>query len=173
MTPKHFWLASAALSAAACSPALDWREFVPEGSGIRASFPCRPDAHQRVVTVGGARASMRMFACSSASMTFALSFVDVAEPAAVGHTLMHLRDSTVRNVQGVLGEARPSMIANETTNAASGRFAIDGHLPDGAGVHEDAAFFVRGLRVYQATVVGAKPAAEAVDMFLGSLKFAE
>jgi hypothetical protein len=173
MTTKRFWLAIAALSAAACSPALDWREFVPEGSGIRASFPCRPDAHQRAVTIGGARASMRMFACSSAAMTFALSFVDVADPAAVGHTLAQLRESTVRNVQGVIGEAVPSAIANETANAESGRVTIDGQLPGGASVREDAAFFVRGLRVYQATVIGAKPAAAAVDMFLGSLKFAE
>jgi hypothetical protein len=41
-------------------------------------------------------------------------------------------------------------------NDQAGRIVVEGPLPDGAAVQEHAAFFVRGLRVYAATVIGAK-----------------
>jgi hypothetical protein len=171
MTSKHLWTAAAALSVAACSPPIDWREFVPDGSGIGVSFPCRPDRHERVVVLAGAGVPMRMFVCSTSEMTFALSFVDVAEPAAVGQTLMQLHESTVLNLHGVPAQHAPLTIANATPNPAAGRFVIDGRLPDGGAVQAHSALFVRGLRVYQATVIGAKPEPSAVDTFLGSLRF--
>ena len=58
-----------------------------------------------------------------------------------------------------------------TPNEQSVRVAVTGRLPDGAVVQEHAAFFVRGLRVYSATVIGAKPAPQAVDVFFNGLKF--
>jgi hypothetical protein len=48
---------------------------------------------------------------------------------------------------------------------------LSGRLPDGAPVQEHAVFFTRGLRVYSATVIGAKPALPAVETFFGGLKF--
>ena len=41
----------------ACSPTLDWREARPEGSGVAALFPCRPDQHERTVRIAGADAA--------------------------------------------------------------------------------------------------------------------
>jgi len=38
-------------------------------------------------------------------------------------------------------------------------------------VQEHAAFFVHGLRVYSATVIGAQPSPQAVELFFGGLKF--
>ncbi len=161
----------AALCAAACSPALDWREFVPEGSGIGVSFPCRPDRHERSVELAGARLPMRMMVCSAADMTFAVSFVDVAEPARVGAVLTELRATAVRNVEGAAPQFGPWPLAGTTPNDGAGRLSVRGHLPDGAPVQAHAAFFARGLRVYQATVLGAAPTPAAVETFLGGLKF--
>ena len=170
-SPCRRIVALAALGAAACSPALDWREFVPEGSGIGVSFPCRPDRHERAVTLAGARMPMQMLVCSAADMTFALSFVDVADPAAIGPTLAALRETAVRNVQGVAAPPAALQMAGMTPNPAAARVSVEGRLPDGVPVQTHAAFFARGLRVYQATVIGAKPALSAVDAFIGGLKF--
>jgi len=38
----------------ACSPAFDWRETRPEGSGAVAMFPCRPVKQERSVRIGAA-----------------------------------------------------------------------------------------------------------------------
>ena len=49
-----------------------------------------------------------------------------------------------------------------TPNPAAIRLRVEGRLPDGKAVQEQAVFFVRGLRVYQASVIGSMPGTEAV-----------
>ena len=173
MTKPASWIAALAAAAisAACAPTLDWREFVPEGSEISVRFPCRPDRSARAVTIAGATVQMQMLACSAGNATFALAFVEVSDPARIGATLTALRDSAVANVRG--GEPRNAalLIQGMTPNEQSGRLAVTGRLPDGAAVQEHAAFFTRGLRVYQAAVIGAAPAPEAVETFIAGLKF--
>lgn len=168
------WLACAGLglgALTACSPALDWRETQFEGSGIVASFPCRPDRYARVVTVAGAKAQMDMLTCAAGGATYALSFFDVADPAAVTPALADLRALAAANLGAPSPQAAPLEIKGMTANAQSARLTIAGRLPDGAAVQESAAFFVKGLRIYQATAIGAKLAPEALDTFFTGLKF--
>lgn len=164
-------LCSAALGLTGCSPALDWREFVPEGSGVGVNFPCQPDRHERTVTLAGTRMPMRMLVCTADATTFALSHVDVAEPAGVAPVLSELRALAIGNVQGSVPRSAPFELRGATPNPMAGRLQVTGRLPDGQVVQEHAAFFVRGLRVYQATVIGAQPAAQAVEGFISGLKF--
>ena len=166
------FLAAAACAAAGCSPALDWREFVPEGTDVTVSFPCRPDRMARQVALAGATAQMNMLACSAGEATFALAFVDVDDPARVGATLTALRQIAVGNLQDATPRLAPLEIRGMTPNAQAARLSVSGRLPDGAAVQEHAAFFVRGRRVYQASVIGAQPPAGAVETFIAGLKFA-
>jgi hypothetical protein len=162
--------AFAAACSAACSPALDWREFVPEGTDIAVSFPCRPDRHARAVIVAAVKVQMEMLACSAADTTFALAFIDVADPARLGATLADLRATAAGNLQASPQNA-PLQIKGMTPNEQAARVTFAGRLLDGSAVQEHAAFFTRGLRVYQATVIGAKPPPQAVDTFIAGLKF--
>ncbi len=166
-------IAGAALAAAlaACSPTLDWREFVPEGSAIAVTFPCRPDRHARPVALGGARLRMELLVCDAGGATYALGFVDVADPASIGATLADWRTTAAANIQAGTAPLAPWPLRGATPNQQAGRVTLDGRLPDGAPVREHAAFFVRGLRVYAATVIGAQPSAAAVEIFFGGLKF--
>jgi hypothetical protein len=168
----------AAASAAACSPTLEWREFVPEGSGLGVTFPCRPDRHARTVAVAGANARMEMLVCTAGGATYALSFFDVVEPERISAALADLRASAVANVEGQArpgqeGQPSPLQIKGMTANDNAVRLTIAGRLPDGAAVQEQAAFFTRGLRVYQATVIGAALQPQAVETFFGGLSFPE
>jgi hypothetical protein len=169
--PRSSIAALAAVCAVACAPALDWREFMPEGSGINVSFPCRPDRFARAVVLAGARTQMQMLSCSAGDATFALAFVDVVDATQIGTTLAELRASAVGNLNGATAQAAPLHIRGMTPNAQTGRLSVAGRLPDGAAVQEHAAFFTRGLRVYQATVIGAAPAPPAVEAFVAGLKF--
>jgi len=163
------WLALTSLTA--CSPALDWREFVPEGTDVTVSFPCRPDRVARQVMLAGAAAPMQMLDCSAGAATFALAFVDVEDPARVGATLSALRQLAVGNLQGAAPQLSPLQVRGMTPNPQATRLSVSGRLPDGAAVQEHAAFFVRGRRVYQASVIGAQPPPAAVDAFITGLKF--
>jgi hypothetical protein len=164
-------LAALSVAVAACSPALDWREFVPEGTDVTVSFPCRPDRMARKVALAGATTQMQMLACSAGDATYALAFVDVEDPARVSATLDALREIAVGNLQDAKAQVAPVQIRGMTPNAQAARLNVTGRLPDGASVQEHAAFFVRGRRVYQASVIGAKPPADAVEAFIAGLKF--
>jgi len=172
MTHLKTWFALLiATWSAACTPTLDWREFVPEGSGLSVSFPCRPDRHARDVMVAGAQAKMDMLVCTAGDTTFALSFMDVAEPARTSVTLAALRAIAVGNVQGVTTGLMPWQVKGATPNEQSQRLSVAGRRPDGAPVQVNAAFFTRGLRVYQATVIGVQPTPQAAEAFFSGLKF--
>ena len=172
MTPPKTWIAVLAVATGAgCSPALDWREFVPEGSGVQAAFPCRPDRHARAVVVAGAKAQMDMVVCAAGQATYAISYFDVADPARVSATLADWRGTAVANVRGAEQRLAPVQIDGMTANDNALRITVAGRLPDGSAVQEHAAFFTHGLRVYQATVIGAKPAPQDVDTFFAALKF--
>jgi hypothetical protein len=174
MTQPKAWIAMLAVSClVACSPALDWREFVPEGSGLRVTFPCRPDRHTRPVMLAGAKTQMDMLVCTADEATYAVSFVDVAEPSRVSATLLELRTAAVGNVQGAAPLAVPWQIKGMTPNDEARRLSVPGRRPDGVVVQMHVAFFTRGLRVYQATVIGALPTPQAVEVFFSGLKFPE
>lgn len=155
---------------AACSPTLDWREFTPEDSGVTVVFPCRPDRHARPLQLVGAKVEMQMLVCSAGGDTFAVSFVDVADPAKVRPALGELRDASLRNVGAAAPPATPFNVPGMTPNPEAVRLAFDGKLPDGRTMRERTAFFVKGMRLYQASVIGAQPSNEAVDTFFAGLK---
>ena len=155
---------------AACSPSLDWRQARPEGAGVVAMFPCRPDHHVRSVVVAGEATKMDMLVCSAAGATFALSFIDLRDPAGVTAALSELRATALANIGGVLLRSEPLHLSGMTANAQAALLAMSGHLPDGVAVQEQAAFFVKGLRIYQASVIGAKLVPEMTDTYFAGLK---
>ena len=114
---------------------------------------------------------MTLWACSVDGTMFALAYVDVADPARVGATVLALRRAAAANVKSDDGPRRPLAVRGMTANAESARQSFAGALPDGGRINEHAAFFTKGLRVYQATVLGAKADAASVDTFIDGLRF--
>ncbi len=169
---KKTWVAWLAVAlGVGCSPTLDWREVAPQGGSLRVLFPCRPDHHARPMAIAGSKVQLDMYVCAAEGATFALSLVDEVDPTRIRATLTELRESAVRNVQGATVRHEALQIPGMTANPEALRLWVSGRLPDGVAIEEHAAFFTHGRRVYQATVIGARPAPQTVDTFLGSLKF--
>lgn len=158
------------LATVACSPALDWREFQPEGSGVIASFPCKPDRHVRTVKLNVQTARMEMLVCGADGAQFALSFMDVDEPAKVSAALVELRTLAAGNLAAERPETRPAAVPGMTPYPEAASLRLDGRQPDGSPIQEQAVFFAKGLRVYQATVLGRQLRAEATEAFFGGLR---
>ncbi|MEO5843977.1 MAG: hypothetical protein ABIQ33_03980 [Caldimonas sp.] len=156
----------------ACSPVLDWREARPEGSGAELMFPCRPAQQERTVRIGAAVVPMQLHSCTAGGATFALATVDVADPAGVGPLLGVLRAGAAANLGGTASEEGAFSPPGATPNGQSARLVVVGQRADGRRVVARAAFFVKGLRLYQATVLGADDAGgrEAVDTFFGAIR---
>ena len=155
---------------AACSPALDWREFQPEGSGVVATFPCKPDRHVRTVQLAVQTVRMEMLACAADDAQFALSFLDLDDPAKVSTALAELQALAAGNLGASRRESRPAAVPGMTPNPAAARLRLEGRQPDGTALQEEAVFFAKGLRVYQATVLGRQLRPGAAETFFAGLR---
>ena len=154
----------------ACAPELDWREVRPADSALVGLMPCKPDAHERRVELAGRTTTMRLHSCSASGTTWALSWLDVAEPAQTAELITALRSAAAANVGAATGAAAPRLPAGATPHVLSGRSRWQGRRPDGAPVALEQLLFVHGLRVYQAMAIGAAPPPAAVETFFGELR---
>jgi hypothetical protein len=155
----------------ACTPTLDWRDVRPEGSGLQALFPCKPDGHARHLALAGAAVELTLFACTAGGSTYAVAFADLGQPQLVEPALAELMAAAARNIDAKgTPVIVPLHVAGMTPNFRAGQQAFSGRLADGLAIEEEVAVFARGTRVYQATMVGARLEAQAIEMFFGALR---
>jgi hypothetical protein len=170
MNPRAVVPIVTSLIALACSPALDWREVRPEGSGAITLFPCKPSSHARMVMLAGGSVRLTLSACTAAGATFGFAFADVVDPRRVGPALAELTNSAASNLSGRAEPPRPADVSGMTPNPGAVRVRLSGRRPDGEPIEEEIAVFSKGTRIYQATVLGPKLDAEATRMFFGALR---
>lgn len=163
--------ALAALLGAGCSPALDWREVRPDDSGAMLLMPCKPASHARRLPLAGTPVAWTLYACSAGGVTWALGFADLGDPARVGAALGELEAAALDNIGAASPERRaPLRVAGATPHPSAATLQASGRLADGAAVQEQVALFTKGTRVYQATAVGARLPAQALETFIDSLR---
>lgn len=161
-----------AFGLSACSPALDWREVRPEGSGAVAWFPCKPASQSREVLLAGVNVRLTLHACAAGQVTYALAHGDIRDPARVGAALVELQASAVTNVVGIVQAQRAARVEGSTPNPAAMRVSLSGRRPDGTALHEELAVFARGTRVYQVMLLGEQLSPEAIDTFFDGVSLA-
>lgn len=160
-----------ACTLAACTPTLDWRDVRPDGAGLLALFPCKPDGHTRRLVLAGTTVEMTLYACSAGDATYAVGFADIGQPYQVEAVLAELSAAAARNI-GSTGstEPVPLHVDGMTPNPMASRWALSGQRADGRRVEMHVGLFVRGTRVFQATMVGARLNADEVETFFGALR---
>ena len=136
-------------------------------------FPCRPVQEERRTRIGAAVTPIQLHSCAAGGAIFSLAAIDAADPAGVTPMLDAIRapgggqpgrnGDRAGRVRAARRHAQPSKCAAS---------AIAGKRPDGRRVVAQAAFFVKGLRLYQATVLNADVAGgpEAADTFFGAIR---
>jgi hypothetical protein len=163
----------AALTGAAilgCSPALDWRDVRPEGSGATALFPCKPDSQARGMTLAGARVHMTLVSCEVDGVTFALSHADLGDPSRVTTGLIEMRLALAGNLGTSDVRSAAFQVTGMTPNPQALRIRLAGHRPDGTPVQLRAALFARGTSAFQAVVLGTRIDDVAADVFFDNLR---
>lgn len=167
---RRAWAVATLLWACACTPALDWREVRPEGSGALVLFPCKPVGLVRNVPLGGVSVPMTIHACRAGDAVYGFGFAEAGDPARVTPALHELREAALANLGARSAEALPLAVQGSTPNARAGAWRFDGLRPDGKAVRESVALFAHGTRVYQASVLGAGADAETVRTFFDGLR---
>ena len=156
---------------AACSPPFDWREVRVDEATLRAQFPCRPERRIREVPIEGTPLRMEMVTCTAEGITFAASHFTVPGPAAVAAAIEAVKAASVANLGGPAPKASVFQLAGMTPSPSAARLDMTGRRPDGEVVDLHAAFFTRGLRIYQLSVLGKAPPPQVVDTFFAGLVF--
>lgn len=136
-------------------------------------MPCKPQAQQRRVMLAGQPTRLTLHVCTADAITWGLAFADVADPARMAEVLQLLVDTAGANVSATAPQVLPLAVRGATPNPSSQWVTYQGRLPDGRSVQMQVAVFARGLRAFQATVVGGELPAEMVQNFMGSIRFAD
>jgi hypothetical protein len=157
------------LMLAACTPALDWREVRPVDSDALALFPCKPGRYARTVQLAGSAVEMHLASCKAQDTTYAVGYATVPAPVQVTPALDQLRRAAAVNIDGTPA-ATDWTIAGMTPNPLAQKIVMQGRDAEGKAVQEQAVFFVRGLRVYQATIVGPALDPAAAETFFSGLR---
>jgi hypothetical protein len=155
---------------AACSPALDWREFSWGEGGFAVLMPGKPRSESRALSIDGVEVTMRMFSVHADGLAFGVGYADFppgAGDAVRSRRIAATRDALVANIDGRL--------ASQSDVALDGHRGIDFRAQ---GRVRDAGYFVAGRvyavgdRLYQLAVVGREDAAAKADpeLFLGSFR---
>lgn len=158
-----------ALSLAACSPALDWREIQPPESGAVVMFPCKPDRFVRSVTLAEQTVQMHLASCSADGVTYALSHAELSDPTRIAAALEALRALAASNIGGQATVMSPLNVPGMMPSRLAERLAIKGGS-EGRVLQAEVGVFTRGLRVYQATVIGEKLDPQGTDTFFTGLR---
>jgi hypothetical protein len=158
------------LALAGCAPANDWREVRPEGAGVAALFPCRPEHYMRSINLPAAAAPMHLLVCRSARATFAIGYLDVSAPSEVSGTLVALRRAAAISMSANELSVTTVVVPGMTPNPQAKAIVLRGRSAQGASIESRVALIARGLRVYQATVFAEEIDSDAAETFFAALR---
>ena len=181
---KPAWRRSAAAvlaaAAAACSPALDWRD-AGLGAPVPALLPCKPERADRAVPLLGPQAApvtLRMASCVAGGVTWALAEVTLPAGADVEAALAAWTRAAWATL-GVVPEAGAALPAGWAEVPCAGRGSAQqrclrgpGRAADGRAVVAELHWSARGPWLVQAAAYappGAALPAPAHEAFFGAL----
>ena len=156
------------MSASACSPTFNWREWRVDGTPLLALLPCKPESASRPAPLAGGDAApveLHMHSCEAGGVRFAVAWADVGQTAQVAPALAGWRRASL---QAIRATGTEWAVALGGADAVQGVQA-QGSDPQGRAVQSRALYFARGSQVFQAAVYGQGLSEEALDTFFGGL----
>lgn len=161
------WLAAAMLLAA-CNPTFNWREVRPEGGGIQALMPCKPDTAERTVPLGPVPVVLHMASCETGGITYALAWAALASPADAPAALQAWTAASRQSLRAAQdGEWAPPPVSGAAQVLAR---ALQGQDHAGGHVEARAVYAAQGSRVFQAAAYGPALPAEHLEPFFSNLE---
>ncbi|WP_240939211.1 hypothetical protein [Diaphorobacter sp. HDW4A] len=172
-------VACAALSLAACSPALNWRNVPVESAHLTVSLPCKPDHGSKTVELGHDNVELSMIGCEAKGALFAMSWMELSDPSRISSVLSLWHDAVRAQLQlpkqssGTPPEERAFSRKGGLNVPQSVRMQSVGRRPDGSSVQVDAVWVARlnggKVQLVHAVVYADKRDDAMADGFLESI----
>lgn len=145
-------LCSAAL--VGCGAGFNWRLVRPAGFSLQATLPCKPDAAQRTVGLGGQSAELHMLSCETGGLTFALSALRLPPGIESATVLQGWKQASLLSLKLSSDKAQAWALPARLKGAVAG-WQAEGVRHDGSPVKANVVMLVRGAEVFQLAVYGA------------------
>ena len=151
--------AALALTLAACTPALDWREVRSEDGGYAILMPARPTTASRTIDLDGLAVAMTMTGAEVNGVAFAVGTAELPNAAAAHQALAAMQEALVRNMHGAVTADRTLAVPRGTQGGAMVVREIHANGPASPATHGQARTMRVRLtaveqRVYQILISG-------------------
>jgi hypothetical protein len=159
-----------AISLAACTPSLNWRDVRNASGELGALLPCKPDRGSRDLPLAGRAVPVQMLGCEADGALFAIASAQLPVGTPPDLALSQWSAATLANIKASAQQTTPFVPAGGLLLASSVLVVASGQRPDGSTVQSRAVYFAQGQRVYQAVVYADKLNTQATDTFFSSFK---
>lgn len=154
----------------ACSPELNWRQWRAEEAGLSQLFPCRPVRQQRSLQLAGRDVVLALHVCDAGQVSWSVALADMGDPAVVPAALDALIEAAHVNLGAPRAPAAVPPVPGDASLAPAGRYTLRGQSPDARPLEAAMRVYAKGTWVIQATALGPRLPADAIETFLGSAR---
>lgn len=164
-------LAACLLFAAACTPSLNWRELPVDATGLKATFPCKPDTVERKAQfTPGREVVLHAMACEAAGASFVVLRADVGSQAELAAALVQFKKASAATIHSTVVSDKPWQPPG-ALGLADSAMMVTRAPREGGELQAQSAYFARGTSVYQAAVYARKLKPEMTEPFFTGLRF--
>lgn len=159
--------AAALLFAAACTPTFNWREVPIEATGLKATFPCKPDkAEHNTQFAPGKPIVLHAVGCQAGGASYVVLYGDVGAAGDLAAALVQWKKASQATIHSTGVSEQPWRPAGALDLPPSAMTRSDaGELQSQSG------YFARGTSVYQVAVYAPRLKAEMTEPFFAGLRF--
>jgi len=162
-------VAALLLTATACSPTFNWREWRVEGTPLLAVMPCKPESAIRPVPLGGAGTApveLHMHSCEAGDLRFAVAWAEVGQTTDVATAQAAWRAASLQTIRASGADWPASLPGAQAVQGVR----AEGTDPQGRLVQARMWHFAQGQQLFQVAVYGQRLPDETVDAFFAGLK---
>jgi hypothetical protein len=147
----------------ACSPKFNWREVRGVDAPFTVLLPAKPASISRETEMSGVKLRMQMTAADAGSISFAVGYTKVDDPAQYAGVLAAMKAGMLKNIQAS---------SSKPLNGSATDIEATGQLQNGQAVKLVGRFVEHGGWVYQLIVIGKESDLTplVIDTFLTSFK---
>lgn len=170
--PTRAALAALLLALSACSPTFNWRDWAVEGTPLKATLPCKPEAASRPVPMLGTPVALHMLSCEAGGLRFALAWAEIAEAGQAAQALTAWQGASLQSLRATAAPGDPALIWPVGVPGVSQVTGLQaqGVDPQGQPVQARQAYFSRGRQIFQVAVYGERVDAAVTEAFFGGLR---
>ena len=159
---------------AACSPTFNWRDVQPDNTALSLLLPCKPDAAQQTVPMGGVPTLLSVMGCDAGGSTFAVAVADMGNTSALVDVLEQWQRVTLAGIKAGTAANNVQRVPVRVPGAAGAPAPVLvkalGQRADGSAIHSHALYFAHGTQVFQLVMLASTITPEAEEMFFSSIK---